>query len=192
MILIIDNYDSFAYNVVQGLGTLSRDIFVARNDRITLQEAKRLAPDYLVISPGPGRPESAGVSNQFIEAFCEEIPILGICLGQQCIGQTFGGKVVHAERLIHGKASRIYHDGKGIFGGVPNPIPGGRYHSLIVDEKSLPSCLEVSAYTAEGEIMGVRHKEFSVEGVQFHPESILTEAGNLLFQNFLDVYRRRE
>ncbi|MCX7702734.1 MAG: aminodeoxychorismate/anthranilate synthase component II [Planctomycetota bacterium] len=185
MILVIDNYDSFTYNIVQALGALHGEIVVVRNDRITVPEAKELAPSYLVISPGPGRPESAGVSNQLIESFCGTIPIMGICLGHQCIAQVFGGRVVKAERLLHGKSSRIYHDGCTIFKGLPNPISGGRYHSLIVDERTLPSCLEVSAYTAEGEIMGVRHKQFHVEGVQFHPESVLTEGGKAIFQNFL-------
>ncbi|MDQ7778296.1 MAG: aminodeoxychorismate/anthranilate synthase component II [Planctomycetota bacterium] len=189
MILVIDNYDSFTYNTVQALGTMHDAVAVARNDRTTLEEANRLAPDYLVISPGPGRPEGAGLSNRLIAAFAGSIPVLGICLGHQCIASVFGGKVVYAPRLVHGKTSLVYHDGHGIFKGVPNPIPGGRYHSLIVEEASLPDCLEISAYTSEGEIMGIRHREFALEGVQFHPESILTGSGDLMFRNFLDLRR---
>jgi anthranilate synthase/aminodeoxychorismate synthase-like glutamine amidotransferase len=191
MILIIDNYDSFAYNVVQALGAMHSDTTVVRNDRITVEEAKRLKPEYLVISPGPGRPENAGNSNKLIEAFCGEIPVLGICLGHQCIAHTFGGEVTNAQKLVHGKTARIYHDSRTIYAGLPNPILGGRYHSLIVGEKSLPDCLEISAYTPEGEVMGIRHKEYPVEGVQFHPESILTEVGRLVFQNFLNLSRRK-
>lgn len=190
MILIIDNYDSFTYNVVQALGAMHGEIETARNDRITLEEAKRLSPEYLVVSPGPGRPEDAGISNELIKAFSGLIPVLGVCLGHQCIGHAFGGKVVNADRLLHGKASRIYHDSRTIYAGLPNPILGGRYHSLVVDEKTLPDCLEISAYTPEGEIMGVRHKELPVEGVQFHPESVLTEVGKLVLKNFLNMGRR--
>ncbi|TET36845.1 MAG: aminodeoxychorismate/anthranilate synthase component II [Planctomycetota bacterium] len=186
MILLIDNYDSFTYNVAHALGELNQEIKVFRNDRITVEEAKKLAPEYLVISPGPGRPENAGNSNQLIEEFHADIPILGVCLGHQCIAQIFGGKIVNADRLIHGKTSRIYHDSKTIYRGLRNPIEGGRYHSLIVDENSLPQCLEVAAYTTEGEIMGIRHKELRIEGVQFHPESILTEVGETIFRNFLN------
>jgi para-aminobenzoate synthetase component 2 len=189
MILLIDNYDSFAYNVVQALGALHGDITVRRNDRVTVEEARGMSPDCLVISPGPGRPESAGISEELIEAFHSEIPILGVCLGEQCIAHVFGGRVANAERLVHGKSSRVYHDGRGIFRGLPNPITAGRYHSLVVEEKSLPSCLEVSAYTSEGEVMGIRHREFPVEGVQFHPESILTETGSLVFRNFFNMCR---
>jgi para-aminobenzoate synthetase component II len=189
MILVIDNYDSFTYNMVQALGVLDKNIAVARNDRISLEEAADLKPDYLVISPGPGKPADARMSNELIRKFSGKIPILGICLGHQCIAEIFGGKVQNAERLVHGKSSRIYHDGKGIFKGLPNPISGGRYHSLIADEKSIPPCLEVSAYTVEGEIMGLRHKDFPVNGLQFHPESVLTETGNLLFQNFMTMRR---
>ena len=187
MILLIDNYDSFSYNIVQALGAMGQEIVTVRNDRITLEKAKELKPDYLVISPGPGRPEDAGISNRLIEAFSEEIPVLGVCLGHQCIAHTFGGKIVNAERLLHGKASRIYHDSRTIYAGLPNPILGGRYHSLAAEEKSLPGCLEVSSYTPEGEIMGVRHKELPVEGVQFHPESILTDVGKHIFENFLKL-----
>jgi para-aminobenzoate synthetase component 2 len=176
MILVIDNYDSFTYNIVQALGAMHPDVVAVRNDKTSVEQAKRMAPDYLVVSPGPGRPEDAGVSDRMIEAFYREIPVLG---------------VVNAERLLHGKASRVYHDSRTIYSGLPNPILGGRYHSLIVDEKSLPSCLEVSAYTREGEIMGIRHRDFPLEGVQFHPESVLTEVGRLVFQNFLNLSRVR-
>lgn len=191
MILIIDNYDSFAYNIVQALGAMRQEPVTIRNDQVTVEEARQLAPDSLVISPGPGRPENAGISNKLIEAFCKDIPVLGVCLGHQCIAHTFGGTIVNAEKLLHGKASRIYHDSRTIYTGLPNPILGGRYHSLAVEEKSLPDCLEVSAYTPEGEIMGIRHKELPVEGVQFHPESILTEVGKLIFENFLNLSRRQ-
>jgi para-aminobenzoate synthetase component 2 len=187
MILMIDNYDSFTYNIVQALGAVRPDIQVYRNDRITAEEARALKPDCLVISPGPGRPEDGGITNELIRALHREIPILGVCLGQQCIAQTFGGRIVNAKKLLHGKSCRIYHDGRSIYRGLPNPITGGRYHSLIVTEDSLPDCLEVSAYTTDGEIMGIRHKEYPVEGVQFHPESVLTEMGKLLFQNFLNM-----
>jgi len=192
MILMIDNYDSFTYNAVQALGALHGDVKVVRNDRITPGEAEELKPDYLVISPGPGGPEDAGVTNDLIKTFAGRIPILGICLGHQCITHTFGGKVVNADRLVHGKASRVYHDGCTIFRGLSNPISAARYHSLIVEESSLPKCLEMSAYTTDGEIMGIRHKEFPIEGVQFHPESILTESGMNLFQNFLALRREKK
>ena len=187
MILMIDNYDSFTYNIVQALGAMQPDIEVYRNDKITVEEVRALKPDCLVISPGPGRPEDGGVTNELIESLYKEIPILGVCLGQQCLAQTFGGRIVNAKKLLHGKSCRIYHDGRSIYKGLPNPITGGRYHSLIVAEDSLPDCLEVSAYTTEGEIMGIRHKEYPVEGVQFHPESVLTDMGRLLFQNFLNI-----
>jgi anthranilate synthase/aminodeoxychorismate synthase-like glutamine amidotransferase len=190
MILVIDNYDSFTYNTVQALGAMNQEIVTVRNDRITVDEAKKLAPEYLVISPGPGWPQDAGISNELIKAFSGEIPVLGICLGQQCIAHVFGGKIINAPKLLHGKSSRIYHDSRTIYSGLPNPILGGRYHSLIVEEKSLPACLEVAAYTPEGEIMGIRHRDMPVEGVQFHPESILTEVGRNVFRNFLNLRRR--
>lgn len=190
MILVIDNYDSFTYNTVQILGTMNQKITTVRNDKISVEEAEQLNPEFIVISPGPGWPQDAGVSNKIIKAFYEKIPVLGICLGNQCIVQAFGGKIINAPKLLHGKASRIYHDSRTIYSGLPNPILGGRYHSLIADEKSLPECLEVASYTPEGEIMGVRHKDFPVEGVQFHPESILTELGRNIFQNFLNLRRR--
>lgn len=191
MILMIDNYDSFTYNAVQALGLLHGEVKVVRNNRISPGEAADLNPDYLVISPGPGGPEDAGVTNDLIKTFAGRIPILGICLGHQCIAHTFGGRVVNADRLVHGKASRVYHDGCTIFRGLSNPISAARYHSLIVEEASLPKCLEMSAYTTDGEIMGIRHKEFPIEGVQFHPESILTECGMNLFQNFLALRREK-
>jgi anthranilate synthase/aminodeoxychorismate synthase-like glutamine amidotransferase len=188
---MIDNYDSFTYNAVQALGLLHGEVKVVRNNRISPGEAADLNPDYLVISPGPGGPEDAGVTNDLIKTFAGRIPILGICLGHQCIAHTFGGRVVNADRLVHGKASRVYHDGCTIFRGLSNPISAARYHSLIVEEASLPKCLEMSAYTTDGEIMGIRHKEFPIEGVQFHPESILTECGMNLFQNFLALRREK-
>ncbi|MHC4661953.1 MAG: anthranilate synthase component II [Planctomycetota bacterium] len=186
MILLIDNYDSFTYNAANALGELHGDVKVVRNDRITVDEAERLSPDYIVISPGPGRPENAGISMRLIDVFSGKIPILGICLGHQCIAQFFGSRITYAERLLHGKTSRIYHDSKSIYNGLRNPVLAGRYHSLIVEEDSIPECLEISAYTAEGEIMGLRHRELPVEGVQFHPESILTEDGMSVFRNFLN------
>ncbi|MBS4197476.1 aminodeoxychorismate/anthranilate synthase component II [Lederbergia citri] len=189
MILMIDNYDSFTYNLVQYLGELGEEIVVKRNDEISIEEIEQLQPNYLVISPGPCTPNEAGISLKAIAHFAGEIPILGVCLGHQAIGQVFGGEVVKAERLLHGKTSDIYHDGKSIFSNIRNPFRATRYHSLIVKKESLPDCLEVSAWTNKGEIMGVRHKELPIEGVQFHPESIMTEAGKQLLHNFLICYR---
>lgn len=190
MILMIDNYDSFTYNVVQYLGELKADVQVARNDEITLDEVAALAPEKIVISPGPCTPNEAGISVAIIERFAGEIPILGICLGHQSIGQAFGGKVVRARAVMHGKTSPIYHNDVGVFRGLPNPFVATRYHSLVVDRDSLPDCLEVTAWTQTDdgeidEIMGFRHRELSVEGVQFHPESILTESGHDMLENFL-------
>jgi len=185
MLLMIDNYDSFTYNLVQYLGELGEELVVYRNDRITPEKAERLAPDRVVISPGPCTPREAGVSNDLIRRFAGECPILGVCLGHQCIGHVFGGEVVHAPRLMHGKTSMIHHDGRAIFTGLPNPFEATRYHSLIVARESLPDCLEITAETDQGEIMGVRHREYQIEGVQFHPESILTTAGKDLLRNFL-------
>ena len=185
MILVIDNYDSFVYNLVQYLGELEKNIKVYRNDQISLNEAKKLNPDYLVISPGPGTPEDAGVSNELIKYFAPKIPILGVCLGHQCIVETFGGVVTNAPRLMHGKTSEIHHDGKTIYQGLSNPFTATRYHSLIALKAKLPKCLELSAYTKQGEVMGVRLKNSKVEGVQFHPESILTEEGKKIIKNFL-------
>lgn len=190
MILMIDNYDSFTYNVVQYLGELKADVKVVRNDEITLDEVEALAPEKIVISPGPCTPNEAGISVATIERFSRQIPILGICLGHQSIGQAFGGKVMRAREVMHGKTSPIYHNNAGVFRGLPNPFEATRYHSLIVDQASLPDCLEVTAWTqTEGgdvdEIMGFRHREYAVEGVQFHPESILTENGLDMLENFL-------
>jgi anthranilate synthase/aminodeoxychorismate synthase-like glutamine amidotransferase len=187
MILVIDNYDSFTYNLVQYLGELGEKVCVYRNDRITLDEIKRLKIDKIVISPGPKTPREAGISNDIILEFGKKIPILGVCLGHQCIGYVFGGKVVRADRLMHGKTSMISHDGKTIFKGLPNPFSATRYHSLIIERKTLPSVLEVSAWTKDNEIMGLRHKDFKIEGVQFHPESILTKVGKDLLKNFLKL-----
>jgi para-aminobenzoate synthetase component 2 len=186
MILVIDNYDSFTYNLVQYLGALGKEVMVKRNDEITLDEIAELQPEHILISPGPCTPNEAGISLGLIDRFKGEIPILGVCLGHQAIGQVFGGDVVRAERLMHGKTSPILHDGKTIFEGIPSPYTATRYHSLIVKRDTLPDCLEITAETAEGEIMGLRHKEYPIEGVQFHPESIITDHGLQLLRNFLE------
>lgn len=191
MILMIDNYDSFTYNLVQYVGELGEELQVYRNDKITLEEIERLNPDYLMISPGPCTPNEAGISMDGIRHFAGKIPILGVCLGHQSIGQVFGGKVVRAERLMHGKTSDVFHDGKTIFEGIPSPFTAARYHSLLVEEVSLPDELEVTARTAEGEIMAVRHRDYPIEGVQFHPESIITQHGKQLLKNFLTAYERK-
>jgi anthranilate synthase/aminodeoxychorismate synthase-like glutamine amidotransferase len=185
MLLMIDNYDSFTYNLVQYLGELGEVIKVYRNDQITVDEIEALDPERIVISPGPCSPAEAGISNEIITRFSGRKPLLGVCLGHQCIGHVFGGEVVRAPRLMHGKTSMIHHDGKGLFVGLPNPFEATRYHSLIVRKETLPSCLEITAETDQGEIMGLRHREYQVEGVQFHPESILTQAGKDLLRNFL-------
>jgi len=185
MLLMIDNYDSFTYNLVQYLGELGEDLRVFRNDRISIEEVEELNPGRIVISPGPGTPKEAGISIELIRRFAGKIPILGVCLGHQCIGAAFGGEIVRADRLMHGKTSMIYHDGKTIFKGLPNPFEATRYHSLIIRRETIPACLEITAETKEGEVMGVRHKGFIVEGVQFHPESILTKVGKDLLRNFL-------
>lgn len=185
MIYMIDNYDSFTYNLVQYLGELGEELIVARNDEATLQQIEQLQPTVLMISPGPCSPNEAGISLEAIRYFAGRIPIFGVCLGHQSIAQVFGGKVIRSERPMHGKTSDMYHDGKTIFAGLPNPFPATRYHSLIVEKESLPECLEVSAWTKEGEIMAIRHKELPVEGVQFHPESILTTSGKQLLKNML-------
>lgn len=184
MILIIDNYDSFVYNLAQYVGELGWEPLVSRNDSITLAEIEELAPTHIIISPGPGTPLDAGISNEVIQHFGGRIPILGVCLGHQCIGHVYGG-VVTRHTPTHGKASVIYHDGKTIFSGLPNPIEAGRYHSLAIKADTVPSCLEVSAQTETGEVMGVRHKDYVVEGVQFHPESVLTTTGHQILTNFL-------
>ncbi len=182
---MIDNYDSFTYNLVQAFAALGAEVMVYRNDAITVEEAIELDPTHLVISPGPGRPEDAGVSLAMIEAFAERIPVLGVCLGHQSLVQHFGGDIVRAERLMHGKTSMVKHDGKTIFEGLPQPFEAGRYHSLSAQHASLPDVLEVTAETDRGEIMGVRHKTLPMEGVQFHPESVLTPEGEQLMANFL-------
>jgi len=190
MILMIDNYDSFTYNIVQYLGELEAEVKVVRNDECDLDEIRALAPEKIIISPGPCAPDQAGISLATIDAFKGEIPILGVCLGHQSIGQYFGGKIVRARDVMHGKTSAIYHDGQGVFAGLSNPLEATRYHSLVVEHESLPDCLEVTAWTqfADGkmdEIMGLRHKTLALEGVQFHPESILSEYGHEMLQNFL-------
>jgi anthranilate synthase component II len=185
MILMIDNYDSFTYNLVQYLGELGANIRVVRNDGITLDEIAELAPEKIVISPGPCTPNEAGVSVPLIGRFAGKIPILGVCLGHQAMGQAFGGKVIHAKTLMHGKTSPVAHTGAGVFAGLPTPFRATRYHSLAVERSSLPDCLEVTAWTDDGEIMGMRHKTLPVEGVQFHPESIETEHGHAMLKNFL-------
>jgi para-aminobenzoate synthetase component 2 len=187
MLLMLDNYDSFTYNLVQYLGELGQVIEVYRNDQITPDEVEARKPDKIVISPGPCTPNEAGVSNEILRRFSGKVPILGVCLGHQCIGHVFGGEVVRAPRLMHGKTSMIHHDGKTIFAGLPNPFEATRYHSLIIRRETMPECLEISAETDQGEVMGVRHRDFTVEGVQFHPESILTQSGKELLRNFLDL-----
>lgn len=187
MILLIDNYDSFTYNLVQYLGELGERLQVFRNDKISLEDIADLHPAKIVISPGPGRPKDAGISRALIRRFCGQIPILGICLGHQCVGQVFGGRIVRAQKLMHGKTSSIYHDGKTIFKGIKNPFSATRYHSLIVQRKNLPRCLEVIAQTGAKEIMGLKHRDFSVWGLQFHPESILTGEGKKILKNFVKV-----
>jgi anthranilate synthase/aminodeoxychorismate synthase-like glutamine amidotransferase len=185
MVLMIDNYDSFTYNLVQYLGELGQEVLVYRNDRITLEEIAALNPSHVILSPGPCTPNEAGICLDLIRHFAGRIPILGVCLGHQAIGQAFGGRVVRAPRLMHGKTSAIHHDGRTIFAGIPSPFTATRYHSLIVERETLPDCLEITAWTDMGEIMGLRHRELPVEGVQFHPESILTEHGHDLLANFL-------
>ena len=185
MLLMIDNYDSFTYNLVQYFGELGEEVKVLRNDEITVQEIETMDPQRIVVSPGPCTPNEAGISVPLIRHFAGKIPLLGVCLGHQSIGQAFGGKIVHARQIMHGKVSRISHQNAGVFQELPNPLTATRYHSLVIDRATLPDCLEVTAWTDDGEIMGVRHKQFHVEGVQFHPESILTERGHDLLGNFL-------
>ena len=190
MLVMIDNYDSFTYNIVQYLGELGSDIKVFRNDSISIQEIQNLLPSQIVISPGPCTPNEAGISMDVVDSFTGKIPILGICLGHQSIGQAYGGAVIEARKVMHGKLSAIHHNGRGVFKGLPSPFMATRYHSLIIDRAELPDCLEITAWTesetgAQDEIMGVRHKEFDVEGVQFHPESILSDHGHKIFKNFL-------
>lgn len=185
MILLIDNYDSFTYNLAQYLGELGEKLQVVRNDKISLGDIAALGPAKIVISPGPGRPKDAGISCALIRRFCEKIPILGICLGHQCIGEVFGGKVVRAQRLMHGKTSLIYHNGKTVFKGIKKPFVATRYHSLIVQKRNLPKCLEIIAWTKDKEIMGLKHRDLPVWGLQFHPESILTKDGKQILKNFI-------
>ncbi len=186
MLLMIDNYDSFTYNLVHYFGELGEEVLVFRNDEVTLEKIAALKPDYLVISPGPCTPDKAGISLSVIERFRGEIPIMGVCLGHQSIGQAFGGKVIHAKQLMHGKTSPVFHHNKGVFRGLPNPFIATRYHSLAIERSTLPECLEVTAWTKDGEIMGVRHQSMPIEGVQFHPESVLSEYGHKLLGNFLE------
>ncbi|WP_290770171.1 MULTISPECIES: aminodeoxychorismate/anthranilate synthase component II [Exiguobacterium] len=189
MIVLIDNYDSFTYNLVQYFGELGQELVVYRNDEVTIQEIEALAPSYLVISPGPCTPNEAGISVEAIRAFAGRIPILGVCLGHQAIAQAFGGEVVHAERLMHGKTSKIQHDGKSIFKKIPQQTIVTRYHSLAVERSSLPECLTITAETETGEIMALRHRTLPIEGVQYHPEAILTEHGKEMIRNFIEEYR---
>jgi anthranilate synthase/aminodeoxychorismate synthase-like glutamine amidotransferase len=185
MLLLIDNYDSFTYNLYQYLSELEQEVEVARNDKITFEEIEKLKPERIVISPGPGRPEDAGISNEVILRFGGRVPILGVCLGHQCIGQAYGGRVGHAGEIRHGKTSLIKHDGKGVFKDIPNPFAAVRYHSLAVQREKLPDCLDITAVTDNKIIMGLRHRKFAVEGVQFHPESIMTGVGKDILKNFL-------
>jgi len=189
MLLMIDNYDSFTYNLVQYLGELGADVLVQRNDAITLDQIDAWAPERIVISPGPCTPVEAGISVPLIRRFAGRIPILGVCLGHQAIGEAFGGRIVRAARVMHGKLDAVSHDGRGVFTGIPSPVTVTRYHSLAIERATLPACLEATAATADGEIMGVRHREHAVEGVQFHPEAILTEHGHAMLRNFLDGRR---
>ncbi|GAC92300.1 aminodeoxychorismate/anthranilate synthase component II [Anoxybacillus sp. LAT_35] len=191
MILMIDNYDSFTYNLVQYLGQLGEELIVKRNDEVTIAQIEQLHPHFLMISPGPCSPNEAGISMAAIEYFAGKIPIFGVCLGHQSIAQVFGGEVVQAERLMHGKTSSIFHDGKTIFTQIPNPFTATRYHSLIVKRETLPDCFDISAWTDEGEIMAIRHKTLPIEGVQFHPESIMTEYGLDMLKNFITLYKRK-
>ena len=188
MLLMIDNYDSFTYNLVQYLGELGQEVRVFRNDQISLERIEDLEPDYIVISPGPCTPNEAGVSVDVVSTFGGRVPILGVCLGHQSIGQAYGGRIVSARQLMHGKTSMIHHVGRGVFAGLENPFQATRYHSLVVERESLPDSLEITAWTDDEEIMGLRHLEYAVEGVQFHPESILTQFGHQLLRNFLEAY----
>lgn len=185
MILMIDNYDSFVYNLVQYLGEMGEDIRVFRNNKLTIAQIEDMRPDHIILSPGPCTPNEAGISLELLKYFKGKIPMLGVCLGHQAIGQAFGGEVVRAPRLMHGKTSLVYHDGKGVFAGLKSPLTATRYHSLIVKKETLPDCFEITAETDLGEVMGIRHKEYLIEGVQFHPESILTEDGHAMLENFL-------
>ena len=191
MLLFIDNYDSFTYNIVQYFAELGQEINVRRNDSITLDEIAELQPQYLVIGPGPCSPKEAGISVPALRRFAGQIPILGVCLGHQAIGEAFGGRIVRAQELMHGKVSPVHHTNNGVFAGLPNPVNCTRYHSLAIERASLPECLDITAWTADGEIMGVRHKQHAVEGVQFHPEALLTEHGHDMLANFLKEHAAR-
>jgi anthranilate synthase component 2 len=188
MLLMIDNYDSFTYNLVQYFSELGQEVVVERNDKISLKEIKNLNPEFLVLSPGPCTPNEAGISLEIVSNFKGKIPILGVCLGHQSIGQAFGGKITHAKTIMHGKTSDIHHTNKGVFKGLSNPFTATRYHSLVIERESLPDCFEITAWTDDEEIMGIRHKELYIEGVQFHPESILSEYGHDLLRNFIKNY----
>ncbi|MCD5405343.1 MAG: aminodeoxychorismate/anthranilate synthase component II [Desulfotomaculum sp.] len=192
MLLMIDNYDSFVYNLVQYFGELEQQVIVYRNDKITLKQIEEMSPNGIVLSPGPGKPEEAGICIEVIKKFAGKIPILGVCLGHQAIGHVFGGKVIRANKPMHGKSSKIIHDKKRLFFGIPVPFRGGRYHSLIISKESFPDSLEITAWTEEGEIMGVAHKDMHVYGVQFHPESVLTEHGHKLLSNFLEIIAKEK
>ena len=189
MLLVIDNYDSFTYNLVQAFGELGVEPVVHRNDQITIQQIRALSPRWMVVSPGPGRPEGAGISVAVIREFLDRIPILGVCLGHQCLGYALGGRIIRAPQVMHGKTSQVTHDGRGVFGRIENPFPAMRYHSLVIDPDSVPKELAVSARTEEGVIMGVRHRKYPAVGVQFHPESFLTPAGKMMLKNFLNFSR---
>jgi anthranilate synthase component 2 len=189
MLLMIDNYDSFTYNLVQYFAELGADVLVYRNDEITVEQIEKLNPQHLVVSPGPCTPNEAGISVAAIKHFAGKVPLLGVCLGHQSIGQAFGGRIIHAKTLMHGKTSQIRHNGNSVFTGLPSPFTATRYHSLVIERETLPDCLEVTAWTDDGEIMGVRHKTLAVHGVQFHPESILTEYGHDMLRNFLEGKR---
>ena len=186
MLLMIDNYDSFTYNLVQYLSEIGQEVKVYRNDKITIEEVNKLNPKYIVISPGPCTPNEAGISLELINSFKGKIPILGVCLGHQSIGQAFGGKIIHAQTIMHGKTSQIFHENTGVFNGIKSPFTATRYHSLVIDKRSLPDCFDITAWTDDNEIMGIKHKDLPIEGVQFHPESILSEYGHDLLKNFLD------
>ncbi|MBT6232969.1 MAG: aminodeoxychorismate/anthranilate synthase component II [Nitrosomonadales bacterium] len=186
MLLMIDNYDSFTYNLVQYLSEIGQEVKVYRNDKITIEEVSKLNPKYIVISPGPCTPNEAGISLELINSFKGKVPILGVCLGHQSIGQAFGGKIIHAQTIMHGKTSQIFHENTGVFNGIKSPFTATRYHSLVIDKKSLPDCFDITAWTDDNEIMGIKHKDLPIEGVQFHPESILSEYGHDLLKNFLD------
>ncbi|MXR37852.1 aminodeoxychorismate/anthranilate synthase component II [Craterilacuibacter sinensis] len=188
MLLMIDNYDSFTYNLVQYFGELGQEVKIFRNDEITLEQIEALAPQFLVISPGPCSPNEAGISVAAIHHFAGKLPIMGVCLGHQSIGQAFGGKIVHAKQLMHGKVSDVFHNNTGMFRELPDPVVCTRYHSLVIERETLPDCLEITAWTADGEIMGVRHKTLPIEGVQFHPEAILTQHGHRMLDNFLKEF----